>query len=133
MIDAFVRGILGPWGSQLLDFYLQYSLWINGAILLYFLLLIVGRRNYRNIFYFIIDDLKQRYSSKLKNKTAAQIEKELSRLDIPWEAAFQSSRMPIISSPAGLVPYPLSQGRLQKIITPARLSAALAEQNDQNR
>ena len=46
MIDALVRRVLGTTGSRLLDFYVQYSLWINALLFAYVVLVMVARRNY---------------------------------------------------------------------------------------
>jgi hypothetical protein len=49
MVRALVNWLLGPWGREVLAFYVAHSLWINGAVVLYGALLTVAHLNLRRI------------------------------------------------------------------------------------
>jgi hypothetical protein len=127
MINAYVRSLLGEWGSTVLDFYLENSLWINGILLLYVLIIVLSRRNYSITLYSLCTSLKTKYNSQVNGKNRKQLEKTLHKIDIPWDDALRSSKFPLITSPRGLLPQYKSTKTLQHIYSNDTLVDTLIE------
>lgn len=127
MIDAFIRSFLGDWGSTLLDFYLENSLWINGILLLYVLIVVLSRRNYRITLYSLCNNLKAKYNAQVNGKNRKQLERTLNRIEIPWDEALKSSSFPLIASPKGLLPHYKSTKTLQHLYPNETLVDTLIE------
>jgi hypothetical protein len=127
MVDVVIRDLLGNWGSFLLDTYLKYSLYINAAVLLYALLIILSRRNYRQIRESLQRDLRIRYQAQIKNKDHRSIVAMLDRNGIPWEQALSASKFPFIAHPRGLTIHTRSARNLQRMIPVNSLASSLAE------
>ena len=115
MIDALVRRFLGTAGSGLLDFYIQYSLWINALLFAYVVLVMVARRNYGLVAQHILADFLQKHGDKLSKKSPKEIRALLLKWKIPWENGRQASRFPFISFPQGLLLRFKSNRTLEKI------------------
>jgi hypothetical protein len=49
MVRQLVNWILGPWGRDILAFYVAHSAWINGVVVLYGVVLMVANLNLRRI------------------------------------------------------------------------------------
>jgi hypothetical protein len=49
MVRQLVNWILGPWGREILAFYVANSAWINGAVVLYAVVLTAANLNMRRI------------------------------------------------------------------------------------
>lgn len=120
MIDALVRRYLGTSGSVVLDFYVQYSLWINGLLFLYVLLVILARRNYGQVVKYILSDFIQQHGDKLSRKSPKEIRALLLKWKIPWENGMQAGWFPFISTPRGILLY-LKSGRTFKKIFPVEV------------
>lgn len=127
MVDVVIRELLGNWGSSLLDTYLNYSLYINAAILLYVLLIILSRRNYHQILEALLRDLRIRYQAQIKNKDYRSIAALLDRNGIPWEQALSASKFPFIAHPRGLTIHTRSARNLQRLISVNSLASSLAQ------
>ena len=127
MIDAFIRSFIGEWGSALLDFYIENSLWINGILLLYVLLIVLSRRNYRIVLYSLCVSLNTKYQSQVKGKDRNQLVRILSNIEIPWDDALKSSSFPMITSPRGLLPKYKNIKTLQRLYSNETLVETLIE------
>ena len=103
MIDALVRKFLGSAGSGFLDFYMQYSLWINALLFTYAVLVIFARRNYAQIVQHILVDFFEKYGNTLAKKSPKEIRALLLKWKIPWENGMQAGWFPFISSPQGFL------------------------------
>ncbi len=117
MIDALTRTFLGTSGSRVLDFYIQYSLWINALVFLYAGLIIYARRSYSQVTKHILADFMQHHGSKLERKSPKEIRALLLKSNIPWENGMQASWFPFITTPRGLVLH-LKNSRTFKKIFP---------------
>ena len=115
MVDALVRRFLGTAGSSLLDFYLEYSFWINLILFTYAILVIFARRNYGQTLRYILADFIQQHGEKLAKKSRNEVRALLLRSKLPWEAGMQASRFPFISSPQGLLLHLKSDRTFKKI------------------
>lgn len=129
MINIIVRSFLGHWGGQVLDFYIANSLWINGLLLLYFLLVVLGRRNYRVILFSLVKGLEGKQTIKPGNKNAKQIGAALKKQEIPWEVGLRASAFPFITPPQGFRIYLKSQKRIQDLIPREILVDTLIERS----
>lgn len=117
MFDIIIRSFIGDAGGKLLDFYLEYSLIINGIILLYFVLILIGRRNFGRVLETIVGKLRNDYGSQMNIKNPKQLSAALKRIDIPWDEGVNSIFFPIITSPGSFRPYLNNEGNLQKLIS----------------
>ena len=102
MIDALVRKFLGTTGSGLLDFYLQYSLWINALLFTYAVLVIFARRNYAQVVQHILADFFQKYGNTLAKKSPKEIRALLLKWNIPWENGMQGGMVSVHFIPSGI-------------------------------
>ena len=126
MIDFLVRSFLGNWGGRILDFYLEYSLWINGLILLYFLIIVIGRWNYRLVLFSLSSYLFSNYESQLTGKNQNQISSVLRKIDIPWEQGIKASIFPLLTPPGGFRPYLKNEKSLQMLYSNETIADALS-------
>jgi hypothetical protein len=132
MVDIVTRSFLGQWGQALLDVYLNYSLWINLFILLYFLVLLISQRNYRWTLAGLIEEIEKSLPQSLNKKSIQQVSRLLSKQEIPWEAALQVSRWPLIASPRQLIPRIRSTQTLIKLYPIDTLATFLVHRADSN-
>src|SRR5512139_1725842 len=91
MVRGLVNWLLGPWGRDVLAFYVAHSLWINGAIVLYGIVLTAANLNLRRI------------------DRAVQIYREahgaVPQDDAFWAAIIeQASFFPLVAGPRSLTP-----------------------------
>jgi hypothetical protein len=117
MIDALVRKFLGTTGSGFLDFYLQYSLWINTLLFTYAVLVVFARRNYGQVAQHILADFFHKYGNTLAEKNPKEIRALLLKWKIPWETGMQVGWFPFISSPQGFLLHLKSYRTFQKLFS----------------
>jgi len=117
MFDIIIRSFIGNAGGKILDFYLEYSLIINGIILLYFVLILVGRRNYGRVLETIVKNLKRDHGNQLKSKNPKQLNAALKKMDVPWQEGFDSIFFPIITPPGSFRLYIKNEVNLHKLFT----------------
>lgn len=125
MFDIIIRSFIGDAGGRILDFYLEYSLVINGIILLYFVLIMVGRRNFSFVLETLVSALEKEFGDQLKSKNAKQLSSRLNRIDIPWNAGIDSTYFPIITPPGSYRPYLKNTASLQKLYSNEILADAI--------
>jgi hypothetical protein len=130
MIDAIIRGSLGQLGSAILDFYQANSLLVNGIILFYLLMLILGRQTHTMLKNHIKEYFLQRYGEEVQNKSNRWFKKTLEKNDLDWQALSKSSWMPIIVSPKSLMVRFKSIKNLKKIFTSEQIAALFKNQAD---
>jgi hypothetical protein len=113
MVDALVRSFIGQAGSALLDFYIQYSLVINGSLLLYAVVLVASRKTYATTQRALIAALQEKHALLIQKKSRQHFLRVVKKSGIPWEAASRASRFPFITGPSGLIVYPKTRKRLE--------------------
>jgi len=116
MIDALIRGVLGTAGTQLLDFYIQNSLWINALLFTYAILVVVARRNYEPVVQHILAEFFQKHGDKLARKSPNEIRALLLKWKIPWKNGMQAGWFPFISSPRSILLRLKNDRTFQKIL-----------------
>lgn len=128
MIDALTRTFLGSAGSAALDYYRQNALWINSLILLYALLVVFARRNYRVILETLISDFYQKYGEKLAKKSRGEIRGLLEKSNIPWEDGIKTGWFPFVAASQGFIIHPKSLKTLQRLFPLDTLVDAVVKQ-----
>lgn len=103
MIDAIIRGSLGEFWSSILDFYIQYSFWINGIILFYALILVLAKRGYSKIKEVIIQEIIKQFGEAILSKNENNFRKSMIRSDLDWKWVAGQTRIPIISTSKSLI------------------------------
>ncbi len=116
MIDAFIRSILGDWGNVLLDFYIANSLWINGIILLYALLVVLAHRNYKQITSSVVLFLNEKYGSQLQKKGKGSLVQMVKKARIPWKVILKKSWIPFITPPGSIRLYLSNEKTIDKLL-----------------
>jgi hypothetical protein len=121
MIDAIIRGSLGEFWSSILDFYIQYSFWINGIILFYALILVLAKRGYSKIKEVIIQEIIKQFGEAILSKNENNFRKSMIRSDLDWKWVADQTRIPIISTSKSLIFRIKSAKFLKEHFTPERL------------
>ena len=131
MFDIIIRSFIGDAGGRILDFYLEYSLIINGIILLYFVFILVGRRNYGRVLETVVFNLNKNHGNQLKSRNPKQLSAALRKIDIPWEAGIDSTYLPFITPPGSFRLYLKNEVNLQKLYTNDILADTLIDYQKQ--
>jgi hypothetical protein len=116
MIDGFIRATLGPVGVTVLDFYIANSLWINGLVLLYGLLVVLARRSFELSRQSLINSLQNQYGPRFEQRKPEAVLRILKKLSIPWKDALVSSSFPFITPPGSIRIFPKRLATLQKLL-----------------
>jgi hypothetical protein len=125
MINVMVRGFLGEWGQAILNFYQQYSFWINAIILLYFLMVLLSQRNFKQTLENLIISIENKYPGQFEKKTIKEIARILGKKEIPWEEVLNNSKWPLIATPRQFYPRLKDETSLKKLISLDVLSEAI--------
>jgi hypothetical protein len=125
MINIIVRGFLGEWGQAILNFYQQYSFWINAIILFYFLMVILSQRNFKQTLENLIIAIENKYPGQFEKKTNKEIARILGKKEIPWEEVLNNSKWPLIATPRQFYPRIKDETSLKKLISLDVLSEAI--------
>jgi hypothetical protein len=104
IVQGILQGFLGDWGMKVGDWYMANSLWINGIILFYALLISICWKNYSTVSNFLRRSLIDQISPKMKTWTKAEINKNLKSIEIPWEAARKKMFIPIMAKSGSYLP-----------------------------
>jgi hypothetical protein len=97
MIYAYIRSLIGSFGRALMDFYIQNSLWINGLILGYALIVVFAHRNYFIALEKIITHLRASDEKFQKRGLVKITANDYKKLD--WQSIRQLIKFPLISAP----------------------------------
>ena len=131
MIDAITRGILGEFGSALLDFYQQNALWINLIIFAYAFILWRAKAAYNKIKDLLLKELEQKFGEKIYQKNAAWIKNGIRKMAIDWHNLAGTSQFPLISPQKSLWFKNKSPQALQEHFTPHMIHTLL--QNERSK
>jgi hypothetical protein len=129
MIDAFIRSILGKWGNIALDFYIANSLWINGILLIYALLVVLSRRNFKSVTERILSFLTEKYGSQLQKKGTGSLVLMIKKANIPWDDILKRPWNPFISPPGSIRLFLSNQRSIEKFL-PLEKIADLIKQRE---
>lgn len=117
MIDAVVRKLLGTSGGGILDFYMEYSLWINALLFTYAVLIVFARRNYGLAAQSFLFEFFQIYGSTLAKKSPREIRNLLLKSKLSWENGMNTSWFPFITVPGGYLLHLKTDRTFQKMFT----------------
>lgn len=121
MIRTFVLYMLGPWGRQVLQFYLDHSLWINGLVVAYGVLLAVAHLNLRRLENRAVEALRRRRSLGQGSATMAAG-------PLAWEEIIPgASFFPFVAGKTGLIPRRCRPDVLERLIPASRLEKLLED------
>ena len=122
MIDIIVRSFIGDLGGNILDFYLEYSLIINGIILLYFLCVVLGRRNYSFILNSVLKFLENDHQRLFTKKNPDNVAKILKSINIPWMEILDNSKFPVLTPPGRYWFYLKNTRNIKKLFSEEALA-----------
>lgn len=122
MVRGFVEGVLGPLGTQVLDFYIENSLLINTVVLAYGLIMLMSWTTTLNIRKRLLYAMLVQMTQRDDIRPDAKVKRILKEIQIPWEEAIGQSRFPLVAHRTGLRPYQKSLQNVQRIITPEELA-----------
>ena len=127
MIYAFIRATLGTAGAAVLDFYVANSLWINGLILLYALLVVFARRTFDLCQQGLVSSLQDQYGMQFQKQKSAPLLRILKTASIPWEHALGRSSFPFMTPPGSIRVYPKNLETFQRFLPLEKLAELLKE------
>lgn len=127
MIFAFIRSTLGTSGTALLDFYITNSIWINGFILLYALLVVLSRRSFDLSMQLLLSSLQSQYSQQFQKKGPGSVLKTLQKTSIPWEEALGRTSIPFMTPPGSIRIYLKNLETFQKFVPLEKLAELLKQ------
>jgi hypothetical protein len=116
MIRVILEGLLGRWGTALLNFYDAYSLYINLLIVLYGGLVVFSWINLKNIRQRLVVAILEQLQSIPDLNPDSSPRWILARIKIPWESALQQSRFPFVAQQTALWPRRASSDALQALL-----------------
>jgi hypothetical protein len=123
MVRSFVEAILGEVGRQILYFYEAHALPINMLVLTYGTIMIMCwltlARIYRHLVILVAKEIHLN-PKVTKDSSVKAIKKAV---EIPWQAAVDAARFPLISSQAALIPARKSVAAVQKLLTAEEIIA----------
>ncbi|MBN1266102.1 MAG: hypothetical protein JXA25_11455 [Anaerolineales bacterium] len=125
MIDAIIRSFLGGFGGKVLDFYSEHSLWINGTILLYALLVIIGRSSYSSLLRAMTTELLRMNPDTLKNKSVQSLQSIFARIELPWNTVVKKVSFPFLVPPKKMRPYFKNPENAARLIPPEILAETI--------
>lgn len=127
VIYNFVRSTLGASGAAVLDFYVLNSLWINGLVLLYALLVVLSRRTFDLSRQSLVASLQSRYGREFEGEKPRSVLKALKKIGIPWDQALGSSSFPFMAPPGSIRIYSKNPATLQKLLPLEKLADLLVK------
>ena len=94
MLKILISYMLGPFGMQVQEWYIQHSLLVNSLVVLYGLLLVISHLNYKRVLDQVLANLTQ-----AKNKKIDMVDQNL------WMNSIQEgSFFPLVSGSLSLIP-----------------------------
>ena len=130
MIYAFIRSLIGNFGRALMDFYIQYSLFINALILGYALLVFIAHRNYYGSLEKIFTNIRsanEKFTQKGITKISAADYK-----NVNWDEISKSIKFPFISEPRKWTIRIINSNYLMREFSVEKLNGFLQEAKVKN-
>jgi hypothetical protein len=117
MVRQLVNWILGPWGREVLAFYVANSVWINGAVVLYGVVLLVANLNLRRI---------ERGAAAFPNLGAP----DSSRRAYWAEAVIRFSFFPLVAGSRSLIPRRTTAASVLRLLAGEPKTSASTSETD---
>jgi len=122
MVGAFIQSMLGDVGRALYAFYQTYSLYINGAVILYGLCVFFAHRSFYAVLEAIKKDLKIDEKKEMgKEKLAAVIRSTA----FDWNSLSRAAWFPFIALPGKVAIHFKNRANLEKIFSVENLLVLL--------
>jgi hypothetical protein len=115
IVLGIIKGFIGSWGLNAVDFYMANSLWINGSILLYALIISTCWRNYETIKKSILQSITSQLELKGKSWSKAEISRSINSAQISWESEKKHIRIPLIAKSGSYMPKFASVEAIEKL------------------
>ncbi len=128
MIIAFFQSLLGEVGRKILDFYMEYSLYINGFILVYGSCVILAHKAY--------DSSLNKIRELLEIETKMGKQKKAKKLDetkIDWDAVQTAHWFPLIAVPKKIWLQKKNTTNMQNLFSQEHLREILVEKKVEQR
>jgi len=116
-IYDWVTSLTGSWGPALLSAYEANSLWINGAVILYGLVLLLTWQNTDRIADALVRQIVAQAHRAQGSRHGAKRKVRLSALHLSWDEALSEGRFPLIARQMDLVPRRLNMENLRRTIS----------------
>lgn len=130
MIDAILRAMLGTAGYRLMELYVEYSLPINTVILVYFGLILLGRKSFRAIKASLKEEIENASNKSSIAKPEAWFAKILDSSQIDWDKINASTKIPFFS-PDNYYWFSLKNvASIRKHCSPKRVASWYAKKQD---
>lgn len=108
IIRGIIQGFIGEWGIKVSDWYYANSLWINGVLLFYALMIYIAWKNYQTVTDFLLKTIIDEISPNMKTWSKSEISKNLKRIEIPWEDARRKAIIPLFAKSGSYLPRLIS-------------------------
>lgn len=124
MIGAFIESMLGGVGRAIFHFYQEYSLFINGFIILYGLCVFFAHRS----FYAILDAIKKGLKIDQQEETGKEKVAVLIRNTVfDWDTLSHAAWFPFIAIPGKIMIHWKNKSNLRKVFSVENLLVLLTE------
>jgi hypothetical protein len=132
MINAFIRSMLGTWGNAELDFLIRNNVWISALVLLYAVLIFLGRTSYQRSLQYLFNWYREEHGGKVRSKSKSNIIKLIESGEIPWNSISKAYWFPLITPPKRFIFYIKNQQTLQRIFNKETLVNIFRTREDRN-
>jgi hypothetical protein len=124
---SIIKGFIGDWGVNAIKFYYDKSLYINGVILLYALLIYICWRNYLTVNSFLVKNITRQIEPNIKKWNKSEVTKNIKSIQIPWEEAIKVIKFPFIAKSGKLIPIIASRESVEKLFPVDELILSIIE------
>jgi hypothetical protein len=129
IVQGIIKGFIGNWGVKVGEIYYNNSLWINGIILLYALVIFIAWKNYRVVSDFLISNISEQLAPKAKTWSKSEVSRNLKSIEIPWLEARKRLTIPLLAKTDYFIPTIASVETIQKLFPQDVLIKVLQETN----
>lgn len=124
MIRAFIESLMGSFGRAIFRIYEQYSLVINGLIILYALSVFLAHQTFRSMFNEIVKQLPLEDGKEIgKEKLKALIDQS----ELDWKAILKAAWFPFIAIPGKIAIHFKSEANSRRIFCKDNLMTLLSK------
>ncbi|HEX7555736.1 MAG TPA: hypothetical protein VF338_03855 [Leptolinea sp.] len=129
IVLGIIKGFIGNWGINVINFYFDNSLWINAIILFYALIMSICWRNYQTIKMFLIENITGHLETKVKSWSKTEISRNMKSTQIPWGDARKKIKIPILAKSGSFLPIIASEEAIMKLFPKDVLINSIRETN----
>ncbi len=129
IVQGIIKGFIGNWGMKVGEFYYDNSLWINGIILFYAVVIFIAWKNYRTVSDFLIQNISEQLEPKAKTWSKSEVTRNMRSIEIPWIEARKRLLIPILAKTDYFIPSIASVEAIKKLFPPDVLIKVVQETN----